>query len=162
MKNAHKRLKTARIKAGYLTAKEFAEKSGIAQSTYANHESGNRGLKSEVIENYGKLLGIDSVFILTGRENYAHIDEEEKDRLQETLASNIKNSSFYEVTYKAIKNAMLEVDKKVSEKELGELAHNNCTEILKHGDSVEQLLGMLKFSIEKMKKDWEKEALNED
>lgn len=60
------RLRHAREKKGFETAKEFAEKHGIPQPTYAMHEKGTRGLQREVVKRYAGLLGINEVWLLTG------------------------------------------------------------------------------------------------
>lgn len=54
-----KRLKQARIDAGYKTAREFAFRNNLAISTYSLHESGIRGMSFNVIEKYAYLLKID-------------------------------------------------------------------------------------------------------
>jgi|688.fasta_scaffold233453_2 hypothetical protein len=59
-----KRLKNARIKAGYKTAKEFAIKHNIPYITYAQHESGKRRLNAKYIMEYSNLLGVKSNWLL--------------------------------------------------------------------------------------------------
>lgn len=59
-------MKRARIAAGYRTAKEFAEKNDIPQPTYANQETGVRGLLQPVAERYALLLGVSVGWLLTG------------------------------------------------------------------------------------------------
>ena len=67
MKNeTARRLRHARAAAGFRTAKEFAERHGIPQSTYALHETGARGLKPEIAERYGALLRVSAGWLLTG------------------------------------------------------------------------------------------------
>lgn len=67
MKNeTARRLRHARAVAGFRTAKEFAERHGIPQSTYALHETGARGLKPEIAERYGALLRVSAGWLLTG------------------------------------------------------------------------------------------------
>ncbi|MFO1259031.1 MAG: XRE family transcriptional regulator [Gammaproteobacteria bacterium] len=60
------RLKDARIKAGFGSAKEFAEKTNLKISTYSLHEAGTRGMSIEVIEHYAGLLEINASWLLTG------------------------------------------------------------------------------------------------
>lgn len=58
------RLQQARKEAGFVTAKEFAEKHDIPQPTYAMHEKGTRGLRPETLRHYAELLGkSDSWFL---------------------------------------------------------------------------------------------------
>lgn len=60
------RLKQARIKAGYRTAREFCDKNDIKQPTYSNHENGKRGLKRPVAKHYAALLGVSDQWLLDG------------------------------------------------------------------------------------------------
>jgi len=63
------RLVRARIAAGYKTAKEFAEKNGIPQPTYALHESGKRGLsRGDTLRKYAEKLGVREAWLLLGEE----------------------------------------------------------------------------------------------
>ena len=63
------RLKRARIAAGYLTAKEFAEKNDIPQPTYALHESGKRGLsRGDTLKLYAQKLGVREAWLQFGEE----------------------------------------------------------------------------------------------
>ncbi len=61
-----RRLKEARKAAGYKTAKEFAERNGIPQPTYAMHELGTRGLKQNRAIEYARLLNVTLEWLLTG------------------------------------------------------------------------------------------------
>ena len=65
------RLKLAREKAGYETAKEFADKHGIPQPTYATQEKGTRGLSTDRIIDYAKKLDVEPEWLLTG----AHLEK---------------------------------------------------------------------------------------
>lgn len=60
------RLKMVRIEMGFQTAKSFAEKNGLKISTYALHEAGTRSLSLTTIDNYAKLLSIQTNWLLTG------------------------------------------------------------------------------------------------
>ena len=80
------RLKQARINAGYKTAKEFAEKNGIPQPTYALHEGGKRGISVSVAEQYATILGVTAQKILFGQPP-AHDDRD-----------NILLKNFHELT----------------------------------------------------------------
>lgn len=62
-----KRLKAARIAAGYKTAKEFADKNDIPQSTYQLHETGKRGLTNHrTLMRYAEALGVPPGWLVTG------------------------------------------------------------------------------------------------
>lgn len=67
MKTVGSRLKAARIDAGYKTAKEFADKHGVAQPTYANHENDKRGIRREAAKYYAEALGITVEWLLDGQ-----------------------------------------------------------------------------------------------
>lgn len=60
------RLKDARVKAGYQTAKDFYEKFKIKASTYSAHESGRNPLSLKTAMEYGKLLNVSASWLLTG------------------------------------------------------------------------------------------------
>lgn len=66
MQTAADRLKWARERAGYETAKSFADAHGIPQGTYANHESGGRGLREKPARRYARLLDVSAAWLLTG------------------------------------------------------------------------------------------------
>ena len=60
------RLKTARMAAGFKSAKEFCDKYDIPSSTYSLHETGGRNLKPRIAEKYAELLGVNAAWLLTG------------------------------------------------------------------------------------------------
>jgi phage repressor protein C with HTH and peptisase S24 domain len=75
MKTAGERLKAARINAGYKTAKEFADKHGLPQPTYANHENDKRGIRRETARYYAEALGVTVGWLLEGEGNGESIPE---------------------------------------------------------------------------------------
>lgn len=80
LNNAGVRLKTARVAAGFKSAREFYEKYKIPSSTYSLHETGRRNLKPRIAEKYAKLLGVNLSWLLTGHGkpyNNAHTIEEQ-------------------------------------------------------------------------------------
>lgn len=60
------RLKTARMAAGFKSAKEFCDKYDIPSSTYSLHETGGRNLKPRIAEKYAGLLGVNAAWLLAG------------------------------------------------------------------------------------------------
>lgn len=62
-----KRLKTARLKRGFETAKAFATKNGVAASTYCQHETGKRQMSLRVIAYYAQALDIDIQWLIQGK-----------------------------------------------------------------------------------------------
>lgn len=64
--NAGIRLKTARMAAGFKSAKEFCDKHSIPSSTYSLHETGGRSIKPKTAEKYADLLGVSAAWLLTG------------------------------------------------------------------------------------------------
>ena len=60
------KLRIARKKLGFKTAKEFAINHNILASTYSMHESGRKGLRLKVTQNYCMLLKIEINWLLTG------------------------------------------------------------------------------------------------
>ncbi|MHA1540376.1 MAG: helix-turn-helix domain-containing protein [Alphaproteobacteria bacterium] len=155
MNREHERLKAARIEAGYKTAKEFADKNGIAQSTYANHESGNRKLRLKTATAYGKLLNVDPVYILTGRGRYYEAGHASLASLSEDVRlSKPNNNLFYERVYQEIETLAAQENKDLSIKDLARLAHENCTEILEYSDTLDQAEATLRYCIFKIKESW--------
>ena len=65
--NGHERLKKARADAGFKTAIKFCDKFQIPISTYNMHETGRRKLRPSTAEKYADLLGIDVLWLLTGK-----------------------------------------------------------------------------------------------
>lgn len=64
--NAGIRLKTARMAAGFQSAREFCDKYEISPSTYSLHETGGRNLKPKIAEKYAALLGVNATWLFTG------------------------------------------------------------------------------------------------
>ena len=61
------RLRAARRYAEYSSAKAFAKKHSIAESTYSQHETGKRALNAEALAHYSELLNINPGWLLTGQ-----------------------------------------------------------------------------------------------
>lgn len=61
------RLKSARQKSGYETAKGAAEAMGATVSTYIQHESGLRGYPARTAARYGKFFRVGPEWLLYGR-----------------------------------------------------------------------------------------------
>lgn len=61
------RLRQARIKAGYETAKQAAEAMGVPVSTYIQHENGARGYPASRATRYGRFLRVTPEWLLYGR-----------------------------------------------------------------------------------------------
>ena len=60
------RLKQARVKAGFNTAKAFAQTLRIPLSTYTKHENGQRNINYDVLQKYAKILKANITWLLTG------------------------------------------------------------------------------------------------
>ncbi|MFY9292718.1 MAG: helix-turn-helix transcriptional regulator [Methylorubrum rhodinum] len=65
----HQRLKSARIRAGYKTAREAASQLNIPYGTYSGHESGSRGIKDEELLKYAEFFGVSPAWLSYGHEN---------------------------------------------------------------------------------------------
>lgn len=61
------RLKTARERAGYQTAKAAAEAMGVPPATYIQHENGARGLPAGRAERYAKFFRVRPEWLLYGK-----------------------------------------------------------------------------------------------
>lgn len=64
--NICKRLKAARQKSGFKSARNFANDYNIAESTYIQHESGKRTMNLSNIIKYSNILKINTTWLLTG------------------------------------------------------------------------------------------------
>jgi len=60
------RLKLARRKRNFRSARKFAKRYTISESTYAQHESGKRSLSIITLLKYSGLLSINPAWLLTG------------------------------------------------------------------------------------------------
>lgn len=67
METAAERLKAARLKAGYETAKAGAEAMGATVSTYIQHENGQRGYPAKTAARYAKFFRVAPEWLLYGR-----------------------------------------------------------------------------------------------
>lgn len=61
-----RRLRLARKACGYKSARAFATKYNIPESTYSQHETGKRALGPELLIFYSQCLGIEPGWLLTG------------------------------------------------------------------------------------------------
>jgi hypothetical protein len=68
MSGASDRLKQARERAGYTSAKSAAEAMGVVVATYIQHESGLRGFPASKAERYGRFFRVAPEWLLYGRQ----------------------------------------------------------------------------------------------
>lgn len=66
MDTPHERLKQARIRAGYRTAKAGAERVNVPYGTYSGHENGNRAYSDEEAIHYGKIFKVRPEWLMFG------------------------------------------------------------------------------------------------
>ena len=66
MELVHKRLKEARVKSGYSSARSFAKIHSISDSTYTQHESGKRKMGLSTLIHYSNLLNTSAFWMITG------------------------------------------------------------------------------------------------
>ena len=66
MTDPAERLRIARLRAGYETAKDAAEAMGIAVSTYLGHENGSRGYPAKKAEVYARKFKVREAWLLYG------------------------------------------------------------------------------------------------
>lgn len=67
MENASDRLKAAREKAGYATAKMAAEAMGLSVATYIQHENGTRSYPAAKADRYAQFFRVTPEWLLYGR-----------------------------------------------------------------------------------------------
>lgn len=70
METPAERLKAARQKAGYETAKGAAEAMGATVSTYIQHENGSRGYPARTAARYAKFFRVGPEWLLYGRGSF--------------------------------------------------------------------------------------------
>lgn len=75
METIAERLTKARVDAGYQSAADAALALGIAYPTYAAHENGSRGFKSEAAVKYAKKFKVTLEWLMTGRGGVAASDK---------------------------------------------------------------------------------------
>ena len=63
-----KRLREARIIAGYKSAKAFSQEYCIPYITYSQHENGKRGINSATLLSYAKYLSVSAAWLLSGKD----------------------------------------------------------------------------------------------
>lgn len=66
MTDPAERLRIARLRAGYETAKDAAEAMGFAVSTYLAHENGSRGYPAKKAEIYARRFKVREQWLLYG------------------------------------------------------------------------------------------------
>lgn len=66
MNDPAERLRIARLRAGYETAKEAAEALGFPVSTYLGHENGSRGYPAKKAEIYARKFKVREQWLLYG------------------------------------------------------------------------------------------------
>jgi SOS-response transcriptional repressor LexA len=67
MSQAAERLKQARVKSGYSSAKAAAEAMGVPVATYVQHENGARGIPAARAERYARFFRITPEWLLYGK-----------------------------------------------------------------------------------------------
>ncbi len=68
-----KRLREARKLQGFRSARAFAIKLKIPESTYSQHETGKRSLNPKIVLHYCECLQIDPGWLLSGKESGTYI-----------------------------------------------------------------------------------------
>jgi transcriptional regulator with XRE-family HTH domain len=84
-----KRLKAARKVEGYNSARQFANKNNIPESTYNQYETGKRQFNAESIIEFTQLLGVNPNWLLTGQlPPYINSDYHKEKLLYQELENN--------------------------------------------------------------------------
>lgn len=87
-----KRLKKARVDAGYRSARAFAQKNDFQYITYSQHEAGKRKIRAETIVTYAEKLNVDPAWLFTGK-TFAYEINKDMDDSQSLLPTQ-KHSNF--------------------------------------------------------------------
>jgi DNA-binding XRE family transcriptional regulator len=75
MEDTATRLKRARIKAGYKTAKAAAERLGMSTTTYRSHENGQTPVPARLAKRYARAFHVSANWLLFDNNNAAGIDQ---------------------------------------------------------------------------------------
>ena len=75
MSGASDRLKLARERAGYSSAKAAAEAMGVPVATYIQHENGTRGFPAGTAERYARFFRVKPEWLLYGKQDTATVVE---------------------------------------------------------------------------------------
>jgi transcriptional regulator with XRE-family HTH domain len=67
MRTPAERLVSARERAGFESAREGAERSGVRYYTYVQHENGTRGISRDKAAVYARAFGVDASWLLYGK-----------------------------------------------------------------------------------------------
>lgn len=104
-----KRLKAARIAAGFKTAKDFATTENIPVTTYSQHESAKRCLTPELIVNYSTKFKINPYWLLTGLGEafLGQVSHEKKTKLEGQLFPISAAVTNHAKNYKLIDQSLL-------------------------------------------------------
>ncbi|WP_341659601.1 helix-turn-helix transcriptional regulator [Vibrio sp.] len=130
------RLRTARIGKGYPTAKFFAEKYGLAYTTYIKHESGKLALTEKAAKRYSEILSVPINWLLTGET----IDDTEK--RQYTTSRSLKNRviepALFPFALASVSKAIGKFDEDIDYHQLYEKCKNIISQILTETDDIER------------------------
>lgn len=66
MEQVSDRLRRARLASGYKTVTDACRAFGFKRAAYTHHESGLRGLKTDVAQRYARAFGVSQAWLLTG------------------------------------------------------------------------------------------------
>jgi SOS-response transcriptional repressor LexA len=88
------RLQNARRHAGYLSAREASAALGWNANTYKSHENGQRGIKREMAERYGRAYGVSPAWILTGENPPDFVRSNQKLRIPNVSTRKIPKISY--------------------------------------------------------------------
>ncbi len=80
-----KRLQTARRALGFKSARSFARKHGIPESTYSQHETGKRSLNPTILVSYCERLKITPGWLITGENAQVKSAYDATTRMVETV-----------------------------------------------------------------------------
>ena len=117
------RLKDARLKAGFRSAAEAAERFGWVSSTYSSHENGTRGVKPDDVKKYALAFRSDPCYLLFGTERgTAKIADVPEEVLREILKFVLTHDGIKKATAEQISDLVLELCHHVSRSGSGGLA----------------------------------------
>jgi len=149
-KKIAERLRSARIKSGYPSAKLFAKANNLPYVTYSQYETGKRRISSESILRFANLLNISPSWLLTGHTDSSSTINQENLYSSQQLNHTSINADFLADVFEAVNQMICVSDSKLSDRDkiilTAELysALNNNADIITKKNNLKALINAIK------------------
>ncbi len=153
--NIANRLKYARIKAGFKSARAFAHQNRIPYVTYSQHEAGKRGLSPEIIIKYSCHLRVNSAWLLTGQDDtqdtYASKSDKENENYQTVSPPEI-NANLLGDIFAEVNNLLTSLNINMPDKNKIQLSVELYQALLSKQNGIYSKFDILKHVVDAVKK----------